>query len=292
MPYGRIVFFGTSEIAIPTLQFLSVNGLVGVVTQPDHGPFGPVKRVALEFGVPILQPDKVRDAVAEIQALKPDLIVVLSYGQILPKAILEMAKACLNLHASLLPRHRGASPIQAAILSGDIETGMTVMHMAPGLDDGDILLRRVIPIASNETGGSLHDRLAVLAVDALRDALDGHRPFPRTPQEHNLANMTRKLSKEQGAIDWTQSAVQIERVVRAYNPFPGAHCLLGGKPLKIHAAEVVDGTGSPGAVVCIGKDFLDIGTGTGLLRLREVQSPGKKRMWTGDWLRGARLQAT
>src|SRR5438067_8388799 len=230
----RIVFIGTGEVGVPTLQGLlkSEHDVVGVVTQPDK-PVGrsqqieppPIKRIPITTNIAILQPPRIKDphAIEEIRAITPDVIVVMAYGQILPRAVLEIPKiACLNLHASLLPRWRGAAPIQAAIAAGDQETGMTVMYMDEGLDTGDILLQRKIDIAANETGDSLHDRLGEIAPAALLDALKMCPDAPRIPQNKESATYAPKLNRESGRINWGEPAGAIERKIRAYNSWPGA----------------------------------------------------------------------
>src|SRR5438874_4021716 len=254
----RIVFIGTGEIGVPTLEALlkSEHDVVGVVTQPDK-PVGrtqqieppPIKKVLIGRGrppgAPILQPPRIKDpnTIEEIRAQTPDVIVVIAYGQILPRDVLEIPKiACLNLHASLLPRWRGAAPIQAALAGGDPETGITVMYMDEGLDTGDILLQRRIDIRSNDTGGSLHERLAQIAPDALLHSL---RLFvegsaPRIPQDNSLASYARKLKREEGKIDWSEPADAIERKIRAFNPWPGASMKIERQTLKIFSASIVD----------------------------------------------------
>ncbi len=318
----RIVFIGTGEIGVPTLEALlkSEHGLIGVVTQPDK-PVGreqrieppPIKKAvtsgapnvspprtgrALPF--PILQPLRIKDqqAIEDIGALKPDIIVVMAYGQILPRAVLEIPKiACLNLHASLLPRWRGAAPIQAAIAGGDPETGITVMHMDEGLDTGDILLQRRIDIRSNDTGGSLHERLSEIAPEALLESLRllATNAAPRIPQENTLATYATKLKREDGKIDWSEGAEIIERKIRAFNPWPGAFMELapplldssaaGGRNLKIFSASVVDLSGEPGEILR-SKDQLVIAAGKGALSASEVQLEGKRRMSASEFLRG------
>src|SRR5437870_6260372 len=227
----RIVFIGAGEIGVPTLQALlnSDHQVVGVVTQADK-PVGreqqieppPIKKAIAGIAVPILQPARVKDAEAieEIRSLKPDVMVVMAYGQILPRDVLEIPSiACVNLHASLLPRWRGAAPIQAAIAAGDRETGITLMYMAEGFDTGDILLQRKIDILPTDTGGSLHDRLAQIAPDALLESLQllGKKIAPRVPQNNTLATYAPKLNRDDGKIDWAERAEVIERKVRAVN---------------------------------------------------------------------------
>jgi methionyl-tRNA formyltransferase len=308
----RIVFIGTGEIGVPTLEALlkSEYDVIGVVTQPDK-PAGREQRIeppsikkAVTSGAPnarlartaralplsILQPARIkeREAIEEIHALKPDVIVVMAYGQILPRDVLNIPKiACLNLHASLLPRWRGAAPIQAAIAGGDPETGITVMHMDEGLDTGDILLQRRIDIRSNDTGGSLHERLAQIAPEALLYSL---RLFvegsaPRIPQDNSLATYAPKLKREDGRIDWSEPAHTIERKIRAFNPWPGAFMEIDGQNLKIFSTSVVDLSGEPGEILR-SEDGLVIAARKGALSLSEVQLEGKRRMTASEFLRG------
>ena len=293
----RVLFIGTGEIGVPVLRWLlesEEHELAGVVTQPDK-PVGrqqrigapPIKMEAAGSNLPILQPKRIKstDAVAEIRALAPDVIVVMAYGQILSRAVLEIPRiACLNLHASLLPRHRGAAPIQAAIVAGDHETGISVMYMDEGLDTGDVLLQKRIEIAAGETGGSLHDRLAQIAPIALKEALseleDGSAP--RTPQDSSTASYAPKLEREHGRIDWNESATVIERKIRAFDPWPGAFTILGDdvgreRKLKIFRAHIAGE--SPGGLL-LAKD--------GAISLDEVQLEGKRRMSGVEFLRGYR----
>src|SRR4029453_17619694 len=251
----RIVFIGAGEIGVPTLQALlrsSEHQLTGVVTQPDK-PVGraqrieptPIKRASAGSKVPILQPARIKDrqAIEDICALQPDAIIVIAYGQILPREVLKIPRiACLNLHASLLPRWRGAAPIQAAIAAGDSETGVTVMYMAEGLDTGDVLLRRRTDILPTDTGGSLHDRLAQVAPEALLEALQmlAKRNAPRIPQDNALATYAPKLTRDDGKIDWSEPAEIIERTIRAFNPWPGTFTEIatpGVRKLKIGRAS-------------------------------------------------------
>ncbi len=297
---------GTGEIGVPVLRMLLAREgceVVAVVTQPDRAAGrgnavkeSVIKAVARGAGVPILQPERLRDdaSVAELAALAPDVVVVMAYGQILSRAVLDIPKVvCWNLHASLLPRWRGAAPIQAAIRAGDAVTGVTVMRMAEGLDTGDIVLTEAIPISADETGGSLHDRLAEIAPVALGKALDllvaGRAG--RLGQDEGRVTMTRKLSRDDGKIEWSESAVGIERLVRAMDPWPGAWCEfdLGGvtRRVKVWAVDVGDGAAdrAAGAVGEIAGRVV-VGTGAGLIVLREVQAEGRKRMPAGEWWRG------
>src|SRR5207249_4951925 len=275
----------------------SEHHVVAVVTQPDK-PAGraqlieptPMKKTVTTANVPVLQPPRIKDpqAIEEIRALTPDVIVVMAYGQILPRDVLEIPKiACLNLHASLLPRWRGAAPIQAALAGGDPETGITVMYMDEGLDTGDILLQRRIDIRSNDTGGSLHERLAQIAPDALLHSL---RLFvegsaPRIPQDNSLASYARKLKREEGKIDWSEPADAIERKIRAFNPWPGASMKIERQTLKIFSASIVDLSGKPGEILGSGKELV-IAAGERALSLEEVQLEGKRRMSATEFLRG------
>jgi methionyl-tRNA formyltransferase len=297
---------GTGEIGLPSLNHLLNQNdcaVVGVVTQPDK-PAGrkqelrasAIKQLATERGVPVQQPVKLRapEAVAELAALQPDLIVVMAYGQILPKAVLETPRlACLNLHASLLPRWRGAAPIQAAIAAGDPASGVTVMYMAEGLDTGDILLMHETPILDTDTGGSLHDRLATVAAAALAEALPlviaGRAP--RIPQDEAAATYAPRLTRDDGRIDWWSTAAQIDRRIRAMNPWPAAHALLstpaGRKQLKVFVSAQADGPGGlPGQVVRADAEGLLVAAPDGRVLLKEVQLEGKRRMPVGEFLRG------
>ncbi len=298
----RIVFIGTGEIGVPTLQSLlasTEHELVGVVTQPDK-PAGrsqkltaPAIKIALgETAVPISQPARIKtpETVQEIRAWQPDVIVVMAYGQILPRAVLEIPRiACLNLHASLLPRYRGAAPIQAAIVAGEKETGITVIFMDEGLDTGDILLQTKLEILPNETGGSLHDRLTQVAPNALREALRllVAGSAPRIPQNTAAATYAPKLSREDGKIDWSEPAEMIERKIRAFNPWPGAFMKLAGRNLKIFSATRIDSNGKPGEILPCEEELI-VTTGEGALSLQEVQMEGGKRMSATEFLRGQR----
>ena len=311
----RIVFIGTGEIGVPTLRALldSEHKIVGIVTQPDK-PVGreqrieppPIKKALTRSGgfqtavgrsaagkppnLEVLQPAKIKDpqAIEAIRRLTPDVIVVVAYGQILPRDVLEIPRhACLNLHASLLPRWRGAAPIQAAIAAGDSETGITAMYMDEGLDTGDILLQRSVEILPNETGGSLHDRLAQIAPESLLESLRllATGNAPRIAQDNARATYAPKLKREHGQIDWSESAGAIERKIRAYNPWPGAFMKVDRQNLKVFSASVVDLNGQPGEVLRSEKDLI-VATGKGALSLAEVQLEGKRRMTAGEFLRG------
>lgn len=301
---------GTGEIGLPALEWLAHSKsvrLVGVVTQPDR-PVGrsqvftapPPKRFLGSTSVPILQPEKVRrpEALAAIQALAPDLIVVAAYGQILPKALLETPRlACINLHASLLPKHRGAAPIQAAILAGDRHTGITIMYMAEGLDTGDMLLAKSIPIRRRETAGSLRDRLGALGPQALKEATDLllSGKAPRIPQDDAAASYARKLDRSSGRIDWALSCWDLDRHVRAMNPWPGAYTEIAGddgliSKLKVHRALPAHRMcGKEATVIGTSRRGILIGCGNGALLLREIQLEGKRRLFAEEFLRGFRI---
>jgi methionyl-tRNA formyltransferase len=299
----RIVFIGSGKIGVPALRALlnSEHEVVGVVTQPDK-PVGREQRIepppikkeligrARAPGAPIFQPAKIKDpqTIEELRALTPDVIVVMAYGQILPRDVLEIPRlACLNLHASLLPRWRGAAPIQAAIAAGDRETGITVMYMDEGLDTGDVLLQRNIEILPNDTGGLLHDRLAQIAPEVLLESLRfvAAGNAPRIAQDNTSATYAPKLKREHGLIDWSESAEAIERKIRAYNPWPGAFMKVGDQNLKVFSASVVDFSGQPGEVLRTDKDLI-IAAGKAALSLAEVQLEGKRRMTAAEFLRG------
>lgn len=305
----RLLFIGTGDIGLPSLEWLIATAkheLVGVVTQPDK-PAGrrlvltppQVKVRALAAGLPVMQPPKIRLAVEELRAFGADAAIVAAYGQLLSPEVLRVPRlGCLNLHASLLPRHRGASPIQAAIREGDAETGMTVMYMDEGLDTGDILLMERTPVLADDTGGRLHDRLAALAPVALERALDllEAGTAPRVPQDSALATHCGKLRREDGRLDWTRSAPELERLVRAYDPWPGTFTrLANGAVLKIHrvsVAPVSGATAAAGDVLAVdAKAGLIVQCGDGCLRLEEVQAEGGRRLPAADFLRGHPVSA-
>jgi methionyl-tRNA formyltransferase len=308
----RIVFVGAGEIGVPTLQTLlkSEHDVVAVVTQADK-PAGraqllePPPIIKAMIGgapggrsLPLLQPARIKDqqAIEEIRTLMPDVIVVMAYGQILPRDVLQIPKiACLNLHASLLPRWRGAAPIQAAIAAGDHETGITVMYMDEGLDTGDILLQRATDIRPDDTGGSLDDRLAEIAPDALLESLKllAKRSAPRIPQDNTFATYAPKLKREDGRIDWSEPAEVLERKIRAFNPWPGAFMKIstnGTRILKIFSAMVVDREGKPGEILKTQHELV-VAAGRGALSLRGVQLEGRRRMSAPEFLRGHPLSS-
>ena len=302
----RIVFIGTGDIGLPALRWLLESGheVAAVFTQPDK-PAGrkmelrvsPIKTLAAEQGVPVFQPAKMRaaEAVEQVQEMEPDLIVVMAYGQILPKGVLDAARvACINLHASILPRHRGAAPIQAAILAGDDETGITVMYMDEGLDTGNILLVEKVAIHAHDTGGTLHDRLAEAAPIALAAAVAVLEAgvAPRAPQDNALATYAKKLEREDGEIQWEQSFVEVGRHIRAMNPWPGAFTFLPDKDgvrrkLKVFAAGINPfDMGPAGQVLKLDNIGIHVGCGSGTILLREIQPEGKRKMAIKDFLAG------
>ena len=303
----RVLFIGTGDIGLPSLEWLlstPKHSVVGVVTQPDK-PVGrkqvltppQIKVRALAAGLTVMQPLKIRHAVEELKAFNADVAVVIAYGQILSRAVLDVPPlGCLNVHTSLLPRHRGAAPIQAAIRDGDTETGVTIMFMDEGLDTGDILLMHRMAIADDDTGGSLHDKLALQAPAALEEALDllatGHPP--REKQDESKVTHVRKLTRQDGRLDWTRPAIELDRLVRAFTPWPGTSCLLKDAQMKIHRAQVIahaDACPAPGTIVSANADGILVSCGNGLLNLLEVQIEGGKRLPAADFLRGHPLQA-
>ena len=302
----RVVFLGSGAIGVPSLRAMAASDfceLAAVVTQPDR-PAGrdlklrppPVKTVAQELGRPVLQPAKIRapEALAQLVPFRPDVIVVAAYGQILPKAVLSLPPlGCINIHASLLPRHRGAAPVQAAILAGDRETGITIMQMDEGLDTGDVLLKVATPIAPDETAGSLHDRLALLALAPLLECLERLGQGTATPERQvpALATYAPKLDRSDGEIDWNKSALEIERRIRAMTPWPGAFTVMplrkAGVMLKIHRAEVREGAvGEPGTILTADDEGIAVAAGEDGILLREVQVAGGKRLSAADFLHG------
>ena len=294
----RIAFMGTAELAGPCLEAVAkVPGheVVAVVTQPDR-PKGrdlkpappPVKIVAERLGLSVQQPLKIREpaAIDALRAAQPDLIIVVAYGQILPKSVLEIPRlGCVNVHTSLLPRWRGAAPIQYAILHGDRETGVTTMYMDEHMDNGDIILQRAQLIHADDTSATLHDRLAKLGAVLLTETvmLIAEDKAPRAKQDETLATYAKKITKEDGRIKWTSSAIEIERQVRAFNPWPSAYTHAGDLLLKIWKVEIVEGvTGNPGELQ---EDFV-VATGQGGLRILELQPANSKRMPVDAFLRG------
>ena len=300
----RIVFAGTPEFAAEHLKALldTPHRLVAVYSQPDR-PAGrgqkltpsPVKQLALQHDIPVYQPQSLRDpaAQAELAALAPDLLVVVAYGLILPQAVLDIPRlGCINSHASLLPRWRGAAPIQRAIEAGDSESGVTVMQMEAGLDTGPMLLKVHTPIAAEDTGGSLHDRLAALGPQAVVEAIAGLAAgsLVGEVQDDSLATYAHKLNKDEARLDWTRPAVELERLIRAFNPWPICHSSLNETPLKILAGHLADGQGQPGAILAASKDGLIVACGQGALCLTRLQLPGGKALNFADLYNSRREQ--
>ena len=304
----RIVFMGTPEFAIPPLKALIANHqVVGVFSQPDR-PVGrhhnklqptPVKECAQSHGIPVYQPEKLRDgtALAILRELDPELIVVAAYGRILPNDILALPpKGCVNVHSSLLPKYRGAAPINWAILKGEAETGVTIMHMASELDAGDIILQRATPIGETEDAAALYDRLAQLGGELLTEAvaLIEAGTASRTPQDHTKATLAPMLSKEMSPVDWTRSAQEIFNQIRGLYPWPGASTdVISGEPIKLWGAQVVEKhtDAGPGAIIAASKQGIDVACGDfQVLRILELQAPGKNRMSAADYLRGHPIQ--
>ncbi|NLP34260.1 MAG: methionyl-tRNA formyltransferase [Clostridiales bacterium] len=301
----KILFMGTPDFAACILKKLleSDHEILGVVTQPDKQKgrgkamsFPPVKEVAIENRLSIYQPFKVKDPefVQLIRELEPEAIVVAAFGQILPKELLEIPTyGCINVHASLLPKYRGAAPIQYSIINGEEETGITIMHMDVGLDTGDMILQAKTSISPDETGGSLHDKLADLGAELIIEALDKIKAgtAERVPQDDSKASYVKVLSKDMGNIDFTQSAVQIERLIRGLNPWPSAFTYLDGKTLKFWKASVEPAVSEakPGTIIEVRKDAIVVMTGKDALVIHELQLQGKKRMPTDAFLRGNKI---
>ncbi|MFS2085073.1 methionyl-tRNA formyltransferase [Stenotrophomonas geniculata] len=300
----RIVFAGTPEFAVSSLRAAARHHeVVAVYTQPDR-PAGrgrglapsPVKLEAVARGIPVYQPESLKDAAAQQQLrdLQPDLMVVVAYGLILPKAVLAIpTHGCWNVHASLLPRWRGAAPIQRAIQAGDAKTGVCLMQMGAGLDTGPVLLHQELPIAATDTGGQLHDKLAELGAQVLSDGLGllraGIKPIAR-PQPEQGVTYAHKLDKAEAKLDWAQDAGALARTVRAFNPWPIAEATLAGERVRIHGAVALeaDHGQAPGTVLAASRDGIDIACGQGALRLRVLQREGGKAITAADYLNARR----
>ena len=306
----RIVYMGTPDFAVDALKALisSKHEVIGVFTQPDKPKgrgkamqFPPVKEVAVEAGIPVYQPKRVRDAesVESIRALHPDVLVVVAFGQLIPQEILDIAPyGCINVHGSLLPKYRGAAPIQWAVIDGEKESGVTTMQMDAGLDTGDMLLKTVVPLDEKETGGSLFDKLSHAGAELLLETLDALEAGTVIPEKQgdSPTPYAKMLYKEMGFIDWSRPAVEIERLIRGLNPWPSAYTKLKGKTLKIWQADVCGqeaagaGKADVGTILKAEKDSLWIQTGEGVLAVKELQLEGKKRMDTGAFLRGFQIE--
>jgi methionyl-tRNA formyltransferase len=300
----RLVFAGTPEFAAEHLKALlaSQHQIVAVYTQPDR-PAGrgqklmpsPVKQLALEHNIAVLQPPTLRDPAAqtELASLNADLMVVVAYGLILPQVVLDTPRlGCINSHASLLPRWRGAAPIQRAVQAGDAESGVTVMQMEAGLDTGPMLLKVSTAISSDDTGGSLHDRLAELGPPAVLQAIEGLAAgtLHGEVQNNDLATYAHKLNKDEARLDWSRPAVELERLIRAFNPWPICHSTLNGEALKVLAAQPTEGHGAPGEILHASRDGLVVACGDSALRLTRLQLPGGKALNFADLFNSRREQ--
>ncbi|MDD3327404.1 MAG: methionyl-tRNA formyltransferase [Zoogloea sp.] len=300
----KVAFAGTPEFAAAALEAILAAGfdVPLVLTQPDR-PAGrgmqlqpsPVKRVALAAGIPVHQPEKLRtpEQQAPLAAVQADVLVVAAYGIILPQAVLDLPRhGCLNIHASLLPRWRGAAPIHRAIQAGDAETGITIMQMDAGLDTGPMLLSHAEAIHPDDTTGSLHDRLAQLGAEMIVEAL---RALPggltATPQPADGVTYAAKIGKAEANVDWSRPAAEIERAIRAFNPFPGAVATLQQTPVKLWRARAIDASGTPGEVLLAEGAGVIVACGEGALCITELQKPGGKRLPAADFLRGMPIAA-
>ncbi len=302
----KVIFMGTPDFSVGTLEAIIEAGheVVLAVTQPDKPrgrgkemQYSPVKEAALAHDIPVYQPQRIRDAecVEELKKYPADVMVVIAFGQILPKEILEMTKyGCINVHASLLPDYRGAAPIQWAVINGEKVSGVTTMQMDEGLDTGDMIMKTEIVLDEKETGGSLHDKLAEagakLCVETLKAVEDG--TAVRTKQGETGTDYAKQLNKKMGDIDWTKSAVEIERLIRGLNPWPSAYTAWNDKTMKIWEAEILDKESgqAPGTVAEVDKKTFAVQTGKGMLKILSLQLPGKKRMDTDAFLRGNQIK--
>lgn len=299
----RVIFMGTPDFSVPTLQKLidAKHEVLAVVTQPDKAKgrgktvqFTPVKELAVKYDIPVYQPNRIKENeefYEEMKALNADVMVVVAFGKILPKEILELTKyGCVNVHSSLLPKYRGSAPIQWVILDGETESGVTTMLLDEGVDTGDILLREVIQLDEKETGGSLHDKLSVIGGDLCVETLKQLEAGTVTPapQGETPTRYAKMLTKDMGRIDFERPAVEIERLIRGLNPWPSAFASLHDKTLKIWDANVVEGdeNAKPGEVIAVSKKSFTVMTGEKALEIMEMQLEGKKRMTTEAFLRG------
>ncbi|REK76392.1 methionyl-tRNA formyltransferase [Paenibacillus paeoniae] len=303
----RIVFMGTPDFAVPSLQLLLASGyeVVAVVTQPDR-PKGrkktltppPVKEAALSLGIPVLQPERMRnpEAVAELAEYKPDLIVTAAYGQILPKVVLELPRlGCINVHGSLLPKYRGGAPIQRSIINGESETGVTIMYMAEGLDTGDMISSVALPILDEDTSGTMFDKLSLAGAKLLGETLpsiiDGSAEA--VPQAEVEATYAPNLNRDDERLDWSKSARALFNQVRGLSPMAGAFTYLNGEVFKIRECEPVlgrSGNAESGKIVSADANGIVVQTGDGMLLLKEIQPAGKRAMAVGEWIKGARIE--
>lgn len=297
----KLIFAGTPEFAAIALQAIVAAGheVVLVLTQPDR-PAGrgmalqpsAVKKVALEHGIEVFQPLTLKDAEAQakIAAVGAEVMVVAAYGLILPQVVLDLPRyGCINIHGSLLPRWRGAAPIQRALLAGDAETGVCIMQMEAGLDTGPVLLRGAFPIEASDTTATLHDRLAALGATLVVEAL-GKLPLPAEPQPAEGVTYAHKIEKAEALIDWSKSAAELDRHIRAFNPFPGAQALFGGQTVKIWQARPIEAEGENGTILAIDRSILVVACGKGALAIGELQKAGGKRLPVQQFLAGHPLK--
>ncbi len=303
----KVLFMGTPDFAVGALEAIVNAGheVVGVVTQPDKPKgrsgqmqFPPVKECALKYDIPVFQPVKIKtpESVEELKRFGADIFVVAAFGQMLSAEILDMPKyGCVNIHASLLPKYRGAAPINQVIIDGEKETGVTIQQMALGCDTGDILTTKVVAIDAKETAESLFDKLAIAGAQLIVETLPKIAAGEITPipQDESQATHVRKMDKSFGRIDWTKPAVEIERLIRGLNSWPSAYTYYQGKSIKLWEADVVaaDVKAEAGSIVEVSKDYFDVATGEGLLRVKELQLEGKKRMDTKSFLLGNQWKA-
>ena len=300
----RVVYMGTPEFAVPALDSIIAAGheVAGVFTNPDRPAgrgkkvlFTPVKQAALAHGVPVYQPQRVRkneEALEQLHAWAPDVVVVTAYGQILPQSILDVPRlGCVNIHASLLPKYRGAAPINWCIIRGEAETGVTTMRMEAGLDTGPMLMVESTPIGPLETAGELHDRLAPMGARLIVPTLEGIATGTITPkpQDDNVSTYAPMMSKADGRIDWTRSATDVANLIRGVNPWPGAWSTHGEDRIKFHLVKPCEGDGEPGIVLQADKSLV-IACGKGAVDIREIQAPGARAMGAHDFLNGYRVE--
>jgi methionyl-tRNA formyltransferase len=300
----KIIFAGTPEFAVPALAALIAAGheVTLVLTQPDR-PAGrgmklkasPVKELALQHQIAVFQPETLKDAAVQARIAKEqaDAMIVAAYGLIIPTAVLEMPRyGCFNIHASLLPRWRGAAPIQRALLAGDKETGVTIMEVVPALDAGAMIMHGILPISENDTAQTLHDGLAKIGAELMVQAmyeLQREGKLQATPQDESQVTYAHKLNKTEAQMDWTQSAIELSRQVRAFNPFPVAQTLLHAETCRIWMARALPGQAAAGNIVSV-VDGITVGCGEGLLKIEELQMPGGKRLLARDFLAGNPLR--
>lgn len=299
----KVIYAGTPDFAVPALQALiqSPHDVIAVYTQPDRPAgrgrklqFGPVKQRAVDAGITVEQPASLKDEETQkiLEAYQADVMVVAAYGLILPQVVLDTPKyGCLNIHGSLLPRWRGAAPIHRAIQAGDTETGVTIMQMAAGLDTGDMLLKVICPITLEDTGQTIHDRLANDGADALLNVLENIEQLEPKVQDESLTSYAHKLEKAEAEIDWTQSAKQIDQTIRAFNPWPVAFTKYNDKPLRLFMSKVISNSSqeSAGTVISEDMDGVCVATGEGVLSFSRLQLPSKKAMAVRDFLNGRSL---